>query len=700
MSKPTVDAPKELESPSSVSPASKRAAVGQVHSFDVFDTCLTRVFAQPSALFFALAREVLSKADHLPFKEDVSELARYRIRMEGKVRDRQVGREDIDLATIYKDMVRLPEWGVNAAQMMQAELALERRSLRPIHSTLRQINGLRQAGKRVIFISDMYLPAELIQSALEDHGFFHDGDGLYVSSEAGLLKATGRLYAHVCEAEGIVPAQLHHFGDNFESDFHSAKRMGVKATHFAGGDFNRYERRRIDWMPGEPETRSLFAGISRAVRLGGDESLYPSSGSLLSLAACVAGPLLADFIAWVLHDARSRGLDRLYFLSRDGQILFRMAQEMEGEKSGLELRYLHVSRNALKLPAYDSHSRKALAYFIESPKLTLGSVLDKLGFDNPEEGRALLLEHGYEAPGLDEVVCPGSKERLLDACDLPVLSERIIANARARRVNVLGYLRRERIFEPGDWAVVDVGWMLNMQRKFQSIVHFGGFEKPILGYHLGALDKRKNRVEAGGYRARYLQQYDKDLTPRNTRYLFKAQGIIEDFFFFANHGTVLGYKNEANLFDPVLKAYSATEEAECLREQFNETLLTYAREYGQWALDEAGRDASKAAALDNLVTFLRNPTRDEVRACIAVHKDEVSKLPMVVRLGPGLVLKRAFKKVRRRPQPHICTWAAGSVALSMAPFRWLSFFRRMLQDHGRHHPLARKALVAYLRFKP
>ena len=48
--------------------------------------------------------------------------------------------------------------------------------------------------------------------------------------------------------------------------------------------------------------------------------------ALRDVAAGVAAPMLVSYAAWILRDAARRGLARVYFLARDGQVLFEIAR--------------------------------------------------------------------------------------------------------------------------------------------------------------------------------------------------------------------------------------------------------------------------------------------------------------------------------------------------------------------------------------
>ena len=74
-----------------------------VYSFDVFDTCLTRIYARPTDLFYDLAPTILSKCCKNGFDEvSISNFVRLRQQSERRTRNiNRLKQEDINLRQIY-----------------------------------------------------------------------------------------------------------------------------------------------------------------------------------------------------------------------------------------------------------------------------------------------------------------------------------------------------------------------------------------------------------------------------------------------------------------------------------------------------------------------------------------------------------------------------------------------------------------------
>jgi hypothetical protein len=76
--------------------------------------------------------------------------------------------------------------------------------------------------------------------------------------------------------------------------------------------------------------------------------------SVRDVAAGVAAPALIGFVIWIFAEARRRGVQRLRFLSRDGQVLYELARRIAPRLgSGLDLEYVYSSRMTWSLAATD-----------------------------------------------------------------------------------------------------------------------------------------------------------------------------------------------------------------------------------------------------------------------------------------------------------------------------------------------------------
>ena len=91
---------------------------------------------------------------------------------------------------------------------------------------------------------------------------------------------------------------------------------------------------------------------SRRTRLAAPPDASETERVIWDVSADVSAPLIALFVDWCLRESRAAGIERLYFLSRDGQVMMQVAEILGLRDSDpTDCRYLYVSRQALLLPA-------------------------------------------------------------------------------------------------------------------------------------------------------------------------------------------------------------------------------------------------------------------------------------------------------------------------------------------------------------
>ena len=151
-----------------------------------------------------------------------------RIESENLARRRMI-KEDIVFEDIYEVMKE--KHSLNDRQidfLMYVERQTEFDAVFPIEMVIKQINWLRKAGHKIIFASNMYLPAEFIKTLLIKVSAFVDGDVIYVSSDTGLSKRTGSLFRYIAKEQNCRFNQMTHFGDNLVSDIYAPSKLGCE----------------------------------------------------------------------------------------------------------------------------------------------------------------------------------------------------------------------------------------------------------------------------------------------------------------------------------------------------------------------------------------------------------------------------------------------------------------------------------------
>ena len=126
-------------------------------------------------------------------------------------------------------------------KLMSLEILTEKENIIPIPRMVNRIRSLRESGKRVVFISDMYFDSSTIRGFLARVDSSFQDIPLYVSNEYGFTKNSGNLYSIVKDIEKVSFKDWIHIGDNLYSDVQKAKSLGINAQHFEFSKLTAYE---------------------------------------------------------------------------------------------------------------------------------------------------------------------------------------------------------------------------------------------------------------------------------------------------------------------------------------------------------------------------------------------------------------------------------------------------------------------------
>lgn len=333
------------------------AVDADVVSLDVFDTLVVRPFLTPAGARAYLAHCV---EENFGLKEFAS------IRERAEALSREEHGRDVDLAGIYRRMSAMAECrDVPLDPIRELELAFEARSMLPRQSVIDAAAQLAGTGKRLVAMSDMYLGRDLLARVLPASALALPQQW-YVSCETGWRKDDGSAWRHLPAVEGTPARRWLHVGDNEHSDIQKPLDLGfLMPTHVlrpsalfdvvpalrplrpASGSRTAWQDQL--WLG---LLANRFADLAdRSPELFSESVLIPDPESLGYL---VAGPLLMDYLAWLSRAARSNGMKRVLFLSREGYLLekgFALLKEACPVLSDLDGVYLLASRRGVGTPS-------------------------------------------------------------------------------------------------------------------------------------------------------------------------------------------------------------------------------------------------------------------------------------------------------------------------------------------------------------
>jgi len=645
--------------------------VTRVASFDVFDTVLTRLLGGPRQVFVETGRR-LAQAGVVTIDAEAFAAARERA-VADLTPDVAVHptleRIDDELAS----RLGLPAASVTA--LLATELDVERDVCRAVPGAVERVARARwRTGRGVVFLSDTSLPEVMLADLLAREGLFVAGDLLYTSARWGASKQDGALFDVVAADLGVAGADVEHTGDDRWSDLAHARLRGWHATLDTRAHLTGREHRLDAASAATGGLGPRLAGASRMGRLAAAHT--GDDADLAAVAGGVALPLLASFGLWVLGQARLLGLDRLYFVARDGEVFLEVTRRLAAQASDpIDCRYLYGSRRAWQLAAAGTAAhgnRQAwLPDDLRGEALSAREVL-ALSDISPADAHA--------RTGLD-LVGPGRADTPLGADGWAEL-QRVLAaaplrtevrdRARRRRDLLVRYLDQEGVTAPGRVGLVDVGWTGRAARAFEDVLADAGRPLPSAYLFLGLLGSAPEIM-------------GQELHARSQGWLLDAPrgrglppGAAEDpvmlieSFAMGREGHTTGYAVDG---DAVVPELVSAVNAATATWAFGDYRAGLAR-----ALDALVDGPAHHAGVDmrplvwrQLLDFWRHPSGGEAAAWGAQPYSEDFHNATSSPLATPITLRRLLTRLGLGPpawrQPTF--WLAGTLAVSPEPWRRL-----------------------------
>lgn len=264
------------------------------------------------------------------------------------------------------------------------------------------------------------------------------------------------------------------------------------------------------------------------------------SQAYADLAVQFMAPVTTVFACWVLGEARKQGIERLYFLSRDCQLTWKAAQVLSSEFGDIDCRYLQISKSIL-LPSSSDISEEGMPWlFGENETPVLGGLLARLELDY--EGFIPFFPQAKNEGALYVLRTTEDRLAFWSALRQPVLYEKMTQLVRHRRNAARSYFETQGLFDSVRWAVVDVGWALNIQTALNELMSSWGHAGTVRGLYLGAVWNRKLMHETGPMNALFYGDLSNGIKKEKQPIVFKNIILIENLLGTADHPTVHRYE--------------------------------------------------------------------------------------------------------------------------------------------------------------
>lgn len=504
-----------------------------MYSFDVFDTLITRTTATPRGIFALMQEELISNREYY----DIPEYIRINfmdLRINAEVLARKVYQrgviEDISLQMIYASLKKI---GClvdnNIDKLIKLEKDIEYKCSVGISDNINRVKELISLKNRVVLISDMYLDQDIIRRMLVKADPVFEGIKIYVSSEYKKTKGSSNLYWVVKNEEKVEFKDWIHIGDNILGDHKSPSRLGIKTEPYKYQPLTEIEKKII-----EKHEKNAFVqltiGTARITRI------HYHLGKTASLGASLGGVILFPYVYWVIQESIRKGINRLYFIARDGYILKIMA-DIIIRRYGYPIStfYIFGSRRAWRMASFSetNHDVNKLLSWSHPNHIKNLTELAEV-FQITEDELISFLPHKY------------SKVGRLSSSSVALIQKELAGNERfwrylikrhkKKRKEVLDYLKENINFSNENFAFVELAGSGYTQICLADIIS-DYYKKPIRTFFL-KMDYIHSDVECEFY----------NFLPSNL-YL----NVIIEILCRAPHGQTIGYSLQGEKMVPVIE---------------------------------------------------------------------------------------------------------------------------------------------------
>lgn len=195
------------------------------------------------------------------------------------------------------------------------------------------LKDLKNVGKKIICISDYYLPCSFLMKLLKGKGI--DVERVFSSTDYFLQKRTGRLYKKVVEELSTSPDRIVMIGDTYLSDFVKARKCGIRSLLV-----DRNTQKTI--MNGELGVNSK-------------QLLSSQNMGIANVPFARVAYLMFLFANRLYVKLKNDGRDYVMFMSREGEFFKKIFDAYQAfcvrEDERIRTHYFYVSRRATLIPS-------------------------------------------------------------------------------------------------------------------------------------------------------------------------------------------------------------------------------------------------------------------------------------------------------------------------------------------------------------
>ncbi|WP_096787737.1 hypothetical protein [Rhodobacter sp. CZR27] len=576
-------------------------------SFDIFDTLIERTVEQPVHVFRIMEPKVRALTEGaVPNFEHVRRQAERELRSEIATNTKT---QEISLDMIYARVAQICDLDLDvASRIRNLECEEEMRVIVPRTIGRTLFDEAARSGARVILVSDMYLPGEFVQRLIAQCGYPVDTP-LYLSSVFGLRKHEGTLFDAVKELEKVPASAWLHVGDNAHGDVKIPKGKGIQTFHVKSAFQNVAENKKYGALVypdrgnrsvaeaivyGSVQRRFFnfeAKGVSSITHFGGDPVILGYAG---------LGPALLGFLSWTMKTARERGLEHVAFLSRDGKILWQMAQILYPESEGWpSVAYAYASRRSLRIAGLRTRADIVALVNSSLQPMTLSDFFRrKFNIALEHEDLDQLRDDGFTS--VDQTIAKADADRLVRAAR--TLEPRILEEAARQRAFLRTHYREKGISGTSRAAIVDIGYSASLQAGITACTGCTSLE----GFYYVTFDTARQWMACTGRIHGYAGEF---VNPKHHPATICRNGFFYETLFCAPDDSFWGFETRNNEVHPVFDVVKGDVPRRILIRKIHDGAIWLARDIRQqFGHMIADIDIPASTASRVLDDFIRSPS--------------------------------------------------------------------------------------------
>lgn len=471
-------------------------------TFDLFDTLLIRRIHDPDLVKLPVARFIENKAASYGIMRSWQSVQKTRDRIEQQQRQ-ETGKKFEDLEACYPVFMENSLKEIFGEfyedhllqEVTNYELEMESRMLVPRELFVDLLKELRELNKRVIIISDVYLPSDHLKVLVERAGLLELVEDVISSADTFLAKASGKAFPLVQEKLQIDIKSWMHIGDNPISDGVRPAEFGITSLVLKDSD-EKFRKGLIKRYHNYSKGRPFYRGRALQQLMLPLEAENIERQDLYIEGFNFFGPMIGAFVHHLADECRRLGLTKLFFFSREGYTFKKVwdiiTPTLFPDGSLPQTEYLYVSRMALAgascaldgltptsarialLPPGNKNFRDIARIF----QLELDGLHDHL--KNHKLSADSILSPLHE--GYDQKF----NVRLMELLEDPDFQHAIRLQTKGSNEALQNYLGDQGFFDHEQVAVADIGWLGTIQRFLYNCVKHRPDCPRMHGYVFGA----------------------------------------------------------------------------------------------------------------------------------------------------------------------------------------------------------------------